>query len=108
MSSKILKTKWGREIDISQFQNEPYGAFKKYVRNNIDSDWGIDYEGGERKYCVSFTGTATVFRDVEVIADSKDDAIDKATKIIEDDVDNEWDISNVDEYRQYHIEEYDK
>lgn len=98
MSCKTLKTKWGQEIDISQFENQGYGAFKDFVKNTLDSSWGKEKDGKLKTYNVTATTSATVYKTIEVEAEDEQEALQKAEKIVRQDGDCGWEISDVENY----------
>lgn len=98
MSCKTLKTKWGQEIDITQFENQGYGAFKKFVRDTIDAKWSGGTYDKLRTYSVTATTSATVYKTIEVEAEDEQDALKKAEKIVREDGDCGWEISDVENY----------
>lgn len=89
-----IKDKWGNTYDISEFENEGYGAFKQFVQANIDADWGRaeDKERGIKKYEVNMTGKTTVSAYTTVYAKNKEEAKKIAMK-----KDLSWDIVDYDD-----------
>ena len=80
----ILKTKSGKEIDTTEFDGKPYGAFTNYVRQNIDAKWGNSEEvdSGPGKYSVTFKAIKTVpcYTTLEIEADTVEEAREKGLK----------------------------
>lgn len=106
----ILKAANGKEIDLTQFDGKPYGAFTDYVRRNIDSKWGMgnEVDSGPAKYCITFKATKIVpcYTTLEIEADTEDEAREKGlreayrqqnTLLWEDGVDEDINDIEVDE-----------
>lgn len=72
--TKVL-TKNGKTIDLDQFKNKPYGAFTKYVRDNIDPLYAYENDGIQmHKYKVSLCAyrCQPVYTEIEIVAPSKE------------------------------------
>lgn len=80
----ILKTKSGKEIDTTEFDGKPYGAFTAYVRQNIDAKWGNgeEVDSGPGKYSITFKAIKTVpcYTTLEIEADTVEEAREKGLK----------------------------
>ena len=78
----ILKTVDGQEIDTEQFKG--FGTFKKYVRENIDPEFGKGESAKHTTYEVEFSATRTVnvYTTIEVEATTKKEAKKKAMEQI--------------------------
>lgn len=91
-----IKDKWGNEIDLKQFENAGYGAFKEWVQENIDKDWGVENpkEIKKKKYVVNMSATATVSTCKKVVAETEYDA----KKIAREELwSGDWSIDDVDD-----------
>ena len=71
-----MKTKYGEEINPDDF---PFaGQFSNYVRQNIDSEWGMEKEREltkKRKHEVCLSASADVTSVMYVDAENKDEAV---------------------------------
>lgn len=78
----ILKTKYGTEINTDEI-GEGFGAFGKYMRENIDKEWGMDKQREftkTKKYKVELSATATVYTTEYIEAENKQAATEIALK----------------------------
>jgi hypothetical protein len=78
----MLKTIDGQEIDSEKFKG--FGTFKKYVQENIDSEYGKENSSKSTTFEVEFSATRTVnvYTTIEVEATTKKEAEKKAMQEI--------------------------
>ncbi len=101
-----LKTIYGIEIDTADFENKGFGAFKEYVQQNIDKQWGQEIPVRKKKYNVSASASAVVCINLSIIAEDEQAAIDSAKDEITKKCDWEWNIESVEsEDAEYDAEE---
>lgn len=88
-----MKTKYGQDINPDNFPY--YGQFGNYVRQNIDSEWGMDKEREitkKRRFSVYLNATADVSATITVNAENEEEAKELAI----DKVSNcDWDVDDV-------------
>ena len=88
-----MKTKYGQDINPDDFPY--YGQFGNYVRQTIDSEWGMGKEREitkKRKFSVYLNATADVSATITVNAETEEEAKDLAI----DKVSNcDWDVDDV-------------
>lgn len=88
-----MKTKYGKEINPDDF---PFaGQFGDYVRQNIDSEWGMEKEREitkKRKFSVYLNATADVSATITVNAETEEEAKELAKDKVSD---YDWGVDDV-------------
>ena len=83
-NATILEAINGKQIDMSQFDGQPYGVFTDYVRQHIDEKWGTgEVENtGPGHYTVTLTAvkTVTCSTTLKIEADTKEEAREKGLR----------------------------
>lgn len=91
----LLKTIYNQTIDTDDFENKGFGAFKEYVRKNIDKKWGTGNDIRKTKWEVTATTTATVYATIEIEAETEAKAEEIAKEEVKTISEFDWEISDV-------------